>query len=285
MVYRGRPFRGCLPCKVRKLKVNLYWNSEGSILLIQSDRRKCDQGESGCRQCAKSQLQCMGFEAGDNALSEDNEGCKTSTVIRHTGQRTTKTRIRSPSRIKYRSLMPQKRYSVSPYPQQSVQCLALHHFLFNYVYVSQQQSSSTPGSFDFVLPLLHAAPNSPFKDALTAAALALFNNRVVHSKEIDVQMTYFYSQALKGICSALGESLQLKDDSTLASVLMLGLVENISGRHSSWQWHIYGAAKLIVLRGPEQLHTKIGLDLFLAAQVRMVCFAFPYCQWILIVSD
>lgn len=187
------------------------------------------------------------------------------------------TRMRNPTKSRYRSLVPHRICSVTTYPRQSVECLALHHFLFNYVYISQQQRSTTPGSFDFVLPLLHAAPHSPFKPALNAAALALFNNRVVHSNEVDARITHLYSQALKGIYAALEEPFMLKGDETLASVLMLGLVENISDRHSSWQWHIYGAAKLVVLRGPEQLNTKLGLDLFLAAQVRMVGLTIWYC--------
>jgi hypothetical protein len=69
-----------------------------------------------------------------------------------------------------------------------------------------------------------------------------------------------------------------KDDSSLISVLALGLYESIafSSRQSeaTWTTHTLGAVQLIRMRGTKQLKTKLGIWLFLQTcnNIRGSCF-------------
>ncbi|KAK2590112.1 hypothetical protein QQS21_012210, partial [Conoideocrella luteorostrata] len=82
---------------------------------------------------------------------------------------------------------------------------------------------------------------------------------------------YHYSKALAATMLALNDHTTAKSDATLASVLLLGLFENISGElpAGGWQWHIKGAIELVYARGHSQVSTTLGLDLFIAARTQM----------------
>lgn len=83
---------------------------------------------------------------------------------------------------------------------------------------------------------------------------------------------WHYNKAIAATMLALNNPTSAKSDATLASVLLLGLFENISGESPAggWQWHIEGAMELVYARGQSQVSTKLGLDLFIAARTQMV---------------
>jgi hypothetical protein len=76
-----------------------------------------------------------------------------------------------------------------------------------------------------------------------------------------------YIMALSLTNLALRSPTDVKKDSTLFSVLILGIFETIAGKDmksiAAWTKHIHGAAALVKLRGPEQFMTEGGRRMYL----------------------
>lgn len=133
---------------------------------------------------------------------------------------------------------------------------------------------------EFVVPLVKADRPAPhFQSAFDACALASLGNRVGPGNNYDKQALGHYTKALASTFAALKDPDLAKQDSTLASVLLLGLFENITARQLgmlAWGSHIEGAIQLVKARGKKQLRTKVGLALFVAVRTQMVRSPFCY---------
>jgi hypothetical protein len=83
-----------------------------------------------------------------------------------------------------------------------------------------------------------------------------------HAPHLLKNARYQYVRALQSTNIALRDPVQAKKDSTLMSIMILGIFETITGcRQKSlkdWSEHIKGAAAVIKLRGPEQIKTPAG---------------------------
>lgn len=157
-------------------------------------------------------------------------------------------------------------------PQVPVEDQAACHFVSNFVLVPHQ--GSVRGFLDFVMPLmkLDGTPQH-FKCAFDACALASLNNRVGSGNDFEKEALGKYTRALSATFSALRDPEVAKQDATLASVLLLGLFENITAKHVgmlAWGSHIEGAVQLVKARGRKQLRTKVGLAMFIAVRTQMV---------------
>lgn len=160
----------------------------------------------------------------------------------------------------------------SPSPTFSLYERAAHHFVSNYVLVPPQGTER--GYLEFLIPLIRAKdPDPHFKLAFEACALASFGNRVGHGSQLEEEALGTYTKALKMTVKAIRDPLLSKQDSTVVAVLLLGLFESISSRHIgllAWKSHTEGAIKLVQDRGPEQLRTKQGKDIFVSVRTQYV---------------
>lgn len=163
---------------------------------------------------------------------------------------------------------------IAPPPQFSIDELASCHFISNYVLIPRQGLATTRGFLEFVLPLLSPKTASQhFLYAFRACAMASLNNRVGTGNDFDKEALGYYTKALATTFTALKDPEMTRRDDTLAAILLLGLFENITAKNLgmlAWSSHIEGAIGLVKTRGPEQLKTKIGLDLFIAVRTQMV---------------
>jgi hypothetical protein len=129
---------------------------------------------------------------------------------------------------------------------------------------------------EYLVPMLKADRHPPhFKLAFNACALASLGNRVGAGIEIQNTALSQYTKALASTYQALRDPEVSKHDTTLASILLLGLFENISAKQLgmlAWGSHIEGAIQLVKARGRKQLRTKNGLLLFIAVRTQMVNF-------------
>ena len=146
-------------------------------------------------------------------------------------------------------------------------------FVQNFVQPAQDPAST--GWFDFLLPLIKTGtPDSPLGVAFSAVAMATLANRPsVRGRGLMPQAIGFYAKALKQINLALQNPAQQKQDSTVASILLLGFFETITSEKSNvlaWGSHIDGAVQLIKMRGKKQLRTKTGHALFVSVRTQMV---------------
>lgn len=127
---------------------------------------------------------------------------------------------------------------------------------------------------EFIVPLL-TVENVPthYKYAFEACALASLNNRVGNRNHFEKQALGKYTKALSTIFAALRDQEAMKEDATLATVLLLGLFENITAKTMgilAWGSHIEGAIHLVRARGSKQFQTKVGRDMFIAVRTQMV---------------
>jgi len=131
-------------------------------------------------------------------------------------------------------------------------------------------SSYVPASpFDY-LPGIYNTVTSTAQNAVSSAVLAVSFASLslrVGSGELMTYARIHYSEALMRTNAALASPNTATLDSSLVSVLLLGLYEALafSGRRSpaSWTTHTLGAVELIRLRGTKQLGTNLGTRLFL----------------------
>jgi len=131
-------------------------------------------------------------------------------------------------------------------------------------------SSYVPASpFDYLPNIYNTVASTPqdaVSSAVLAASFASLSLRVGSDKLMNYARIH-YSEALTRTNAALSSPNTAVLDSSLVSVLLLGLYEAIafSGRRSpaSWTAHTLGAVELIRLRGTKQLGTELGIRLFL----------------------
>jgi hypothetical protein len=153
--------------------------------------------------------------------------------------------------------------------EQQASCFFLHNF------VHTPQDATSRGWFDFLVPLIKTENReSHFSVAFSAVAMASLANRPsAKGRGLMPQAIGLYAKALKQINLALQNPAQQKQDSTVASILLLGFFETITSERSNvmaWGSHIDGAVQLINIRGKKQLRTKTGHALFVAVRTQMV---------------
>lgn len=151
---------------------------------------------------------------------------------------------------------------------------------------------------DYLIPVMKNDPGaSHLQFAFNACALASLGNRV-NSIGIDFHERSFaeYVKALQATNAAIRDPKKSTSDSLLAAVLLLSMFEvshspfpplteqglsltpspppqNITATKNgeyAWGSHIDGAIQLARARGPNQLQSKVGLQLFIAVRIQLV---------------
>lgn len=102
--------------------------------------------------------------------------------------------------------------------------------------------------------------------SMSAMGLASLSSSF-HSTELLNRSRKDYARALRLTNEALRSPTEVKQDSTLFSVMILSIYETITGCDSrsltAWAKHVNGAAALVKLRGREQFETTAGQGMFL----------------------
>ncbi|KAK3386807.1 hypothetical protein B0H63DRAFT_508746 [Podospora didyma] len=236
MVYCGRPSMACLPCRQK--------------------RRRCDQLEPGCSQCARASVSCPGYRDTWIASLRDQTEAVAERV-----QRAKARKCRSPSPADSGSSSLQTNI-VKHVPSAPVEQVALSYFFERY-------APTSPFSYLAKLP----AATRDFPDSvLLAPALALLAQDTRHPRYLE-QARQNYVAAIAETNAALADASLADRDVTLASILLLALFEAtiFHGRTSptSWAAHTQGAVALIRLRGARQLERPLGRALFLHASANI----------------
>ncbi|RDA89397.1 hypothetical protein CP532_6148 [Ophiocordyceps camponoti-leonardi (nom. inval.)] len=244
MAYGGKPSRGCQMCRIRRIK--------------------CDETKPTCKQCARARRQCPGYRPPrpPNATDKKARGSSSSAAAETSDSQSSSSPPTSPPSETVPTLL-----------QLPVEDLASCHFVSNYVLIPRQALATTRGFLEFLVPLLKKNTLAPsFKHAFDACSLASLNNRVGCGNDFEKKALGCYTKALAATFSALRDPALVKRDDTLAAILLLGLFESITSRKGMYAWssHIEGAIELVKARGPDQLKTKTGLDLFIAVRVQMI---------------
>ena len=133
----------------------------------------------------------------------------------------------------------------------------------------------TGSNFEYLQGLYVVSPgDGPLVVCVRAISLASFA-RGLQSSELLQRARYLHVQALAKTNHALQSSQDAKSDGTLASVLLLSLFETMFLEAplstDSWTAHSKGALALLKLRGPQQLQSRVGQQLWLQASSNIRC--------------
>ena len=154
--------------------------------------------------------------------------------------------------------------AISPGLSPDIESMATDFFMKSFV-AEEDSDNTCPGHLDF-LPELHsnATEGSCLRHALTAVAYAYLENRDP-SARIVIQRPKMraYSNALRRTNERLCSS-QAHLDETLTTIHLMALYEILAPEfgENSWIAHITGILQLLQIRGPDQLRSPTGRQLF-----------------------
>jgi hypothetical protein len=101
--------------------------------------------------------------------------------------------------------------------------------------------------------------------SMYAVGLASFSNHI-HSNELMARAKKGYVTALRLTNAALRSLTDVKKDSTLFAILILGVFETVTGANTqsvlAWTSHIQGATALVESRGIDQFNSEAGQRMF-----------------------
>ncbi|KAL4875465.1 hypothetical protein BJY04DRAFT_224025 [Aspergillus karnatakaensis] len=248
MVYRGKPSRACLECRVK--------------------RRKCDLSKPACGQCTRAGSKCDGYRD-QNSLNFRDQTAQTLSkpqYCSHNRRPVTSFHenpaVFTDSARRQQALEPDNDpwRAISVPPQQ----LALSFYFYHYLMSGSGPALSHPDCVSIV----HAGAReggyiADLIKAVGMASLAYVQNAPSLTR-IGGQM---YSEALRHIRVALADPVEAASDQLLVAVMLLVLYETVicnpDKNLSPWDSHVDGALALVELRGISQFRNRIGRSIFL----------------------
>jgi hypothetical protein len=213
----------------------MVYRGKPSKACSQCRRRRllCDFNRNGCAQCRRASLVCGGY--------------KDTTALRIHDE-TLKVQARSAADLPLKV----PRMIELPICQR-----ARDVFYYNYVIGKSQP-------LQFLQPYYDQCPRgaSNLLHSIDAVSLAYFNfQRRTISAHREAQQHYI--SALRLTRFALEDSTEVKQDSTILSVILLDMYEKITNNEilqvEAWATHINAALVLAYLRGDEQFHRTAGI--------------------------
>ncbi|TVY62863.1 hypothetical protein LSUE1_G007687 [Lachnellula suecica] len=290
MVYCGKPSKGCLNCRIRKIR--------------------CDQKTPACSQCVKTEKVCPGYrDMLDLSFRNESdaviEKAKAKAAKLRKSPNTQPTKVPSTARRRVRGgdkTICKIQTTLSTFSSASYANLDIPEFQFancnfdifaQYSSIASSPTSQTLGPSplergtnyffaNFVGP--QTGPTRPFhylhdifrnnkQDgsltcSIAATGLAGLAN-ISKSNELMSHARTQYASALRHINLALGSPSDAVKDSTLISIVILAIFESVTGAvelsMKEWTEHINGAAELVRLRGRSQFQTPVGRGIFFQA--------------------
>lgn len=148
---------------------------------------------------------------------------------------------------------------------------------FMYTYSTHSSFHYLPRIYNKLLDqTLDESARLNLERAISIPALLLLSQEL-HEPSLQATARCRYTSVLATTQTALEDPQRATLDSTLSSILLLGLVEAIEFRGradpTGWDAHILGAATLIEMRGPQQLedHTSRQLYFHASANIKRRC--------------
>jgi hypothetical protein len=125
-------------------------------------------------------------------------------------------------------------------------------------------------NFDFIYDIWRPPAEAAEPDCVTASITAVGLAglaKLTRCPDTMQRACQSYGAALALTNAALSDPVEVRKDSTMVAVLILGTYEFMGGRSRqtvrAWQKHVTGAAALASLRGTQQFSTRAGVRMFL----------------------
>ncbi|KAF2095066.1 hypothetical protein NA57DRAFT_44915 [Rhizodiscina lignyota] len=259
MVYYGVMSKGCHRCRQRKVKAC-------SIPCL-----ICP----GCLRCEKAKTKCPGFRNLTDVMFRD----ESERIIRKARKLEGDNQIEQPrppimqeSLLEFAaSLVSACAYRVLSQP---VNEIGVQFFFSNY---SCYEPPLSEAYHVWLTNAYREAPaNHALRAAIEAAGMAGISN-TFYAPEVASRSKEKYGQALAATKQALCDPAEAVADTTLITVILLGLFEFITlenwDHYDSWAAHMEGAITLLQLRGQGQFNYERGGQLFMQirSQILYAC--------------
>lgn len=161
-------------------------------------------------------------------------------------------------------------YSISPCYQEQ----GIAFFFSKFV---NAEANSCSHQFNFIYDVLKPVNTMSDKQvdglisSITAVGLAGLS-RIIRSPDMLKLARKSYGTALKLTNMALKNKEEVLKDTTMLSVLVLGIFEIVvdTQKPLAWYEHINGAATLAKMRGPQQFRTLAGIKMFLMLNYNVI---------------
>ncbi|KAL4920137.1 hypothetical protein BDW62DRAFT_177708 [Aspergillus aurantiobrunneus] len=267
MVHRGKPSAGCGPCRSRRLK--------------------CDQQKPFCSQCTRAKRECSGYrDVSAGRFYDQTEEVKRKNSPSLSSSSSGSSSL-SPPR-KRRSTQPgslvRQQVSVPLNNQGTAYMLAR--------YLSRDGMNEIQGPVGSLLPrILNTPSGRAAAISLNAVGLATLSN-IHQSPRLMLTARQEYISALAETNAVLSDQTQSTSNASLVAVTFLSMYELITcdgpPLMERYLNHLEGCAKLIQLRGPQQLQDSVGLNLFTQFRMTIVLGNFwlkrPTPSWLVKLS-
>jgi hypothetical protein len=258
MVYCGKPSGGCHACRERKTK--------------------CDQVPEGCTQCKRAKRICPGYRVAGDLIFRD----QSSTVIRKFKAKEAREKQKNESRgptlvtspddeveMVERADAQMSAFSLAP----TIEDRGTGFFVANYVLGMDGPSK---GHLDYLVDMARGQTlDDGLLSSMKAVGLAGYAH-AMHAPSLMKNARYQYVRALQSINKALRDPVGVKKDSTLLSIMILGIFETTTGTNrgslKDWAEHINGAAAVIKLRGPTQIERPAGRRMLVQVAANQMIF-------------
>ncbi|KAJ5781997.1 transcriptional regulator family: Fungal Specific TF [Penicillium psychrosexuale] len=203
-------------------------------------KRRCDQQTPHCGQCIRMRQECPGYRDKWDLVFRD----QTDQTI----QRYRKPKIESPAQA-----LPAPARSLSP----NADDIGVNYFLRNFV----SGQSSSRGCLNYIPSVYREDGEHPtLVTSMAAVGLVALANSTQQSDLANLARAK-YTEAIRNVNVALTSPVESVKDSTLMSVISLGVFEHVS-EHKSWVRHVQGAAALVVARGKGQFTSTATILMF-----------------------
>jgi hypothetical protein len=248
-----------------------------------SDISQCDRATPSCSQCIRAHRDCPGYRNEvDLMFRNESEAVIGKAKAREKNKAKSKSRshspaIASPSGSKEEPRSPSSEFSSLASIQEKdggffVETLAPKFSMFptteeRALGYFNHNSTTWFRNFDVTEELCsQTTVDEHLLASMSAVGLASFSHSV-HAPALMVRARREYVSALKLTNVALRSPTEAKKDTTLFSVMILGIFETVTGNSerslAAWAEHMNGAAALVKLRGKDQFKTQAGLRMFL----------------------
>ncbi|KAH8696280.1 hypothetical protein BGW36DRAFT_342964 [Talaromyces proteolyticus] len=230
---RGRVSRSCGNCRAIK--------------------RRCDQQLPHCGQCVRLREKCPGYRDEWELVFRDQTN---RTIKRSKEQRAKGTASNLPpptSNLRTR-----------------VDEIGVNYFFRHFVIGGR---SNSRGCLNYIPSVYHAdGEQFTLVASMAAVGLVALANLTQHP-ELASHARAKYLEAIQKVNAALASPVESVKDSTLMSVISLGVFEHVSG-YESFARHVHGAAALVAARGKSQFSSPVRQLMFNQVRTDLVLACF-----------
>ena len=247
------------------------------------DKLQCDQAPDGCSQCVKVNRKCPGYRDQLDLMfrNESND------VVRKAKAKEAKIKQGSLKSSATSSLVSSSAVAFVPDSGDFFEIVQRedHHFpnflppTFSIAPTIEERATGfffsnfvigvhgpTRGHLDHLENVYNTDDmDDNLLASMKAVGLAGYSH-VAHAPQLIKDARQEYMKALRLTNLALRSPKDVKKDSTLLAIMILGIFETVTGCDqrslNAWAEHINGAAALVKLRGLEQLRTPAGRRMF-----------------------